>query len=125
MRRAPRVDESHVLIVEALRAAGASVLSLAAVGKGCPDVLIGYAGVDVLAELKNDPKLVKDKRRTKPAAHQETWHAGWRGRSVSVLRSPEEALQLIRAISAELARAGCCSSCGQRLACDCIGTRTP
>ena len=39
--RAARVDDNHVAVVEALRKAGAMVQSLAAVGDGVPDLLIG------------------------------------------------------------------------------------
>lgn len=36
-----RVDANHSQIVKALRQCGVSVLSLAPVGHGCPDLLIG------------------------------------------------------------------------------------
>lgn len=41
MRRAARTDANQTAIVEALRKCGASVQSLAAVGKGVPDLLVG------------------------------------------------------------------------------------
>ena len=39
--RAARVDQNHVEIVKALRDHGAFVVSLATVGKGVPDLLVG------------------------------------------------------------------------------------
>ncbi len=44
MRRAARIDANHREIVEGLRAIGAGVTSLAAVGGGCPDLLASYRG---------------------------------------------------------------------------------
>lgn len=42
MRARPRIDTTQPAIVEALRAVGASVQSLASIGRGCPDLLVGY-----------------------------------------------------------------------------------
>lgn len=47
-----RLDRNHKEIVEALRAAGMSVVSLAAVGNGCPDIAVGYRGMTFLFEIK-------------------------------------------------------------------------
>ena len=44
MRRAARTDSNHEEIVKALRAVGATVQSLAGVGHGVPDLLVGYQG---------------------------------------------------------------------------------
>ena len=44
MRRAARVDRNQAEIVVALRAGGASVQPLHAVGKGVPDLLVGWRG---------------------------------------------------------------------------------
>jgi hypothetical protein len=41
MRRAAKIDANQPQIVEALRKAGATVHSLAAVGNGIPDLLVG------------------------------------------------------------------------------------
>ena len=40
MRRAAKVDRNHVEIVEALRAVGCYVVSLASLGGGVPDLLV-------------------------------------------------------------------------------------
>jgi Holliday junction resolvase len=51
-----RVDTNHKEIVKALRDAGATVVSLAAMKHGCPDLLVGYAGETLLMEIKKDAK---------------------------------------------------------------------
>ena len=45
MRRAARVDSNHIEIVKAFRKLGCSVLSLASLGKGVPDLLVAVHGV--------------------------------------------------------------------------------
>jgi hypothetical protein len=48
-----KVDTTQGPIVEALRAVGASVQSLAAIGKGCPDLLVGYRSRWYVLECKS------------------------------------------------------------------------
>ncbi len=52
MRRAANVDRNQPEIVAALRAAGATVEYLHAVGGGCPDLLVGYRGANYVLEVK-------------------------------------------------------------------------
>jgi hypothetical protein len=89
MRRAARVDANHGVIVAALRQVGASVQDLAAVGKGCPDLLVGYRGHNFVLEVK------APKGTSTPA--QVAWHADWRG-DVRIVRDVDEALHVIGAI---------------------------
>src|SRR3972149_1571025 len=51
-----RTDANHTEIVNALQAIGASVTSLADVGGGCPDLLVGYRGQNMLLEVKDGRK---------------------------------------------------------------------
>lgn len=90
MRRAARTDANHTIIVNALRQVGASVQDLANVGKGCPDLIVGYRGNNYLIEVKMN--------RGKATLAQLEWHGAWRGQ-VAVVRSVDEALRLIGAIS--------------------------
>ena len=53
MRRAAKIDANHGDIVEALRGIGCSVLSLAPLGKGAPDLLVGYWGRNTILEVKD------------------------------------------------------------------------
>lgn len=86
-RRAARIDKNQPKIVKALRNYGATVTSLASVGDGVPDLLVGFRGDNYLLEVKNgeDAKLT-------PA--QVVWHRDWKGR-VHVVRTVQEALDVL------------------------------
>ena len=64
------------MIVRALRDAGATVRSLAAVGDGCPDLLVGFRGANYLIEVK-DPAQDPNKRKLTPK--QAVFFNEWRG----------------------------------------------
>ena len=89
MRRNARVDANHGVIVAALRQVGASVQDLAKVGKGCPDILVGYRGQNYLMEIKTN--------KGKATLPQIAWHTFWQGQVV-VVRDVDEALHVIGAI---------------------------
>lgn len=95
MRRAARVDANHRLIVAALRASGCSVLSLAAVGKGCPDLLVARAGVNYLLEIKNKSASgAVSSGAARSLKGQEAWTESWRA-PVHFVATPEEALEAV------------------------------
>ena len=84
MRRRARIDKNHAEIVAALRAVGCSVQSLASIGHGCPDLLVGFQGRDVLMEVKSvGGKLTAD---------EADWHGAWKGEKPIVVWSVDEAL---------------------------------
>lgn len=90
-RRAARRDNAEAPIIEALRAAGASVVQLDVI-----DLLVGYAppatGIPetFLLEIKTEKgKLTKS---------QIEFIKNWRGGKIGVARTPEEALKIIGAI---------------------------
>ena len=85
-----RVDIVQTAIVEALRDVGASVQSLAAVGGGCPDLLVWWGGETRLLECKSAKGKARDS--------QEKWTQNWRGPLPITARTPEEALRAIGAI---------------------------
>jgi len=87
MFRAARADENQKTIVEHLRKHHMEVQHLHSVGKGCPDLLVGYKGVNVLLEVKRD----KTKKLT---PDQVIWHHNWRGQVATVATS-EEAYNVI------------------------------
>lgn len=91
MRRAAKVDANQAEIVAALRAVGASVQPLHAVGSGVPDLLIGWRGKNLLFEVKDGSKPQSDRKLT---PDQVTWHEAWRGQ-VCVVKSVQEALEAI------------------------------
>lgn len=91
-----RLDGNHRAVVEALRAAGITVQSLAAVGSGCPDLLCGWRGYNVLIEVK-DGSLSPSKRRF--TDDEALWHPGWRGQ-VATVYSPAEAIDCVYGVAA-------------------------
>jgi hypothetical protein len=80
--RAANVDTVQPAIVKALRDIGASVQVTSTVGKGFPDLVVGWRGKTFLLEVKTD----RDKLNTL----QQEWHSRWAGQ-VAVVRTPEEA----------------------------------
>ena len=100
MRRAAHIDDNQPAIVAALLDAGYSVQSLASVGLGCPDLMAGFAHVNILLEIKNLEALNGVVKRGKGLnAEQLGWHARWRGQ-VSVVHTPAEALEVCSRILA-------------------------
>jgi hypothetical protein len=89
MRRAAKVDANQAAIVEALRACGASVQSLAAVGKGVPDLLVGLRTRNYLIEVKDGSKPPSARKLT---PDQVQWHTKWAGQVLTVT-SPDDALR--------------------------------
>lgn len=89
-----RVDRNQPEIVAALRAHGASVQTLHEVGKGCPDLVVGLCGVNLLMEVKDWQQRPSARRLTED---EMTWHGAWRGR-VLVVQTIDEALEALRQI---------------------------
>jgi len=80
-------DASEAAIVEALRTAGASVIRM-----DTPvDLLIGYRGVTHMAEVKTPGTAYG--RQLKPS--QKQFAETWRGSPVIILRTVDDALQLL------------------------------
>lgn len=94
--RAAKVDANHATIVNALRLIGYTVQSLAAVGKGCPDLLVGGKSrstgrpFNALFEIKDGNEKLTE--------HQVKWHSEWRGQ-VCVVRSIDEAFAVMEMMS--------------------------
>jgi Holliday junction resolvase len=86
MRKRARKDDNHKKIVSSLRAAGCSVLDLSSVGSGCPDLLIGFRGQNVLLEIKTEKGTL--------TPDQVLFFKAWRGK-VFVARTIEEAVAKI------------------------------
>lgn len=92
MRRAAKIDANQTQVVTALRAAGAVVHSLAAVGNGVPDLLVAFRSQTLLMEVK-DVSLSQSRRALTPA--QIEFHKGWTGGPLSIVDGPEAALRAI------------------------------
>lgn len=89
MRRAARTDQNHLSIVKVLRQMGCEVLSLAAVGKGCPDLLVCRGHRLALAEVKDGDKCPSAQKLT---PDQVAFHSRW---PVHVVTNTEEAVNLV------------------------------
>ncbi len=96
MRRAARVDANQQQVVDAIRAIGATVHSLAALGNGCPDLLVGYNGRTVLMEVKDGRKPPSETRLTDD---QVKWHKSWTGSTLAIVYGPEGAVKLLKALA--------------------------
>ncbi len=90
MSKSQRTDGNQTELVDALRAIGVSVQSLASVGNGCPDLLCGVNGFNFLIEVK-DPKQDPDKRKLNN--NQKVWHRDWKGKA-HVAETTEQVLAI-------------------------------
>ena len=89
MRKQGRTDTNQREIVQALRDIGASVEVLSGVGKGCPDLLVGFRGDTYLLEVKG-PK-------GKTTEAQDFWRILWRGKPLPIVRTVADAYKAIGA----------------------------
>jgi Holliday junction resolvase len=91
MRLAAKIDANQQEIVRKLRAVGCTVETLAAVGKGVPDLLVGFKGKNYLFEVKDGLKPPSQRKLT---PDQVVWHEKWRG-NIKVIVSFQQALDYI------------------------------
>lgn len=93
-----RVDDNQGAVTKALRAEGWTVTHLHAIGKGCPDLLVGVTRFNVkynfLLEVKDGNKAWK------LTPDQVIWHYNWQGQ-VDVVTSPENAVETIKKLLKE------------------------
>ena len=84
-----KVDANHRAIAWTLKQTGCHVLSLAAVGNGCPDLLVYNPRTAQLHMLE-----VKDgeQNRRRLTPHQKRFHADW---PVVVVTCIDEALEVV------------------------------
>lgn len=94
MRTAARTDANQTAIVGALRRCGCVVQSMAMVGDGCPDLLVGHRATRRMfaVECKDGAKVPSARRLT---PDQVRWHAQWAGLPVYVVESVDQALALL------------------------------
>jgi Holliday junction resolvase len=90
--RAAKIDANHEQVVSALRAAGASVQSLAGVGKGVPDLLVGFQGKTLLMEIKDGRKTPSERRLSEDQAR---WHGAWNGGPLAIVDGVDAALRML------------------------------
>ena len=102
-----RTDNNHTEIVSALRAHGATVQSLAAIGKGCPDLLVGYHGSNYLLEVKDGKKSPSHRKLT---PDEQYFIDMWRGQ-VCVVTSVNDIHTLIAGLTHAIPQRPSDSSC--------------
>jgi len=90
MRRAAKIDRNQAAIVRALRSIpGVTVRSLAAVGQGMPDLLVGWRGKNYLFEVKV-PGASPSGRALTPA--EKRFHRTWTGH-VFIIYTAKDAMR--------------------------------
>jgi len=87
--RAKRVDCNQKDIVHALKTFGATVVDLSGVGKGCPDLLIGFKSTTYLIEIKKDNKA-------KFTPQQLQFNELWAGGVIARIQTIDEAIALLK-----------------------------
>ena len=87
MHKHGKIDGNQNSIVKSIRSIGATVESLADLGDGRPDILVGFRGKNYLFEIKKDEKesLTDD---------QEKWHDKWNG-LVYVIYNFDQAMRIL------------------------------
>lgn len=98
MRRAHRTDANQKTIIDAMRVHGATVHSLAGLGAGLPDLLVGYKGCTILMEVKDGDK---PKSKQELTDYQVTFMSNWTGGPVAVVKDVESALRVLGMVVAQ------------------------
>jgi hypothetical protein len=86
-----RTDANHQIIVEALRAAGATVRTISQ-GDGLPDLLVGFAGETILMEVKDGDKVASARKLTTAEAK---FFNEWTGGKLVIVTSVDDALACV------------------------------
>jgi len=91
-----RTDANQKQIVEMVRKLpGASITSTHTIGKGFPDLVIGYKGINYLIELKDGNKPKSQKKLTPDEVE---FHMKWNGQ-IAVCENFEDILKILKNIS--------------------------
>jgi len=91
MRKRARVDANQKKIVSQLREIGCSVLHTHQLGKGAPDIIVGYKGKNYLIEIKDGDKPTTQQKLTPDEVKFQT---EWQGQ-YDVANSFDRLLEII------------------------------
>lgn len=91
MRRIAKIDVNQPEIVKEFRVLGCSVQHLHVVGRGCPDILVGFQGINILVEIKDGLACPSKRKLTKD---EKQWHEMWQGQ-VCIVESRDDAFKII------------------------------
>lgn len=86
-----RTDANQTAIINAFRKLGATVAITSALGKGFPDLVVGYRRRNFLVEIKDGSKPPSAQKLTPDEA---AWHEKWRGQ-IAIIRSVDDVLALL------------------------------
>jgi hypothetical protein len=90
--RGKRIDANQNEVVKSLRKIpGVSVAITSAMGKGYPDLNVGYKGITYLFELKDGNKTASQKKLTEDELQ---WHSKWTGH-VAVVECVDDIIEII------------------------------
>ena len=84
MKLKGKIDQNQTEIVKNLRKVGWTVLSLANLGNGAPDICVGAFNMNFLFEIKTDRK-----KKLTPDEHK--FHSAWTGQ-VAIIYNTEDAI---------------------------------
>jgi len=87
-----KVDANHKEIVDAMKELGASIIDTSRLGKGMPDVIVGFRGQTILMEIKN-PKTQYGRKGLNE--NQRKWAEGWSGGPLSIVDGVDAALRAL------------------------------
>ena len=87
-----RTDRNHSEIINAIRKIpNISVFSTHEVGKGFPDIVIGYKGINYLIEIKDGNKPPSARKLTDAELQ---FHSNWKGQ-IKIVNNLDEVLNLL------------------------------
>ena len=89
-----RTDSNQTQIVTALRKLGCSVAITSSLGKGFPDIVVGWKGRNYLFEIKDGEKSPSQRKLT---PDEVKFHEFWYG-DIRVVESVDDALKAVGAI---------------------------
>lgn len=88
-----RTDANHKIIIQLLRQIPhLSVFSTHTLGKGFPDIVVGYKGINYLLEIKDGAKSDSQKKLTEDEIK---FHHNWKGQ-VNVVENFSDILKILR-----------------------------
>lgn len=88
MTRAKRVDSNQKELVAVFRQLGVTVIDLSKVGKGIPDLMLGYNNKTVLVEIKSS-------KSAKLNPLQECFFREWKGGMLARIDNLDSAVRLV------------------------------
>lgn len=90
--RIAKADANQAEIVQALRDIGAYVFVSHTLGRGFPDLVVGYRGKTYLIEVKDGNKPPSQTRLTED---EQRFHDEWRGGALCIVYSVDDAIGVI------------------------------